>query len=55
MGETTPGISKIFEQKVTSSLQGYIDKACSKTGKFHTDIIWTAYYSLRTSDTYVSD
>ena len=45
----------IFEKKITSSLQGCIDKARSKTGKFHNDRIWTAYHSLRTSDTYVSD
>ena len=45
----------IFEKKVTSSLQGCIDKASSKTGKFHSDRIWTAYHSLRTSDVYVCD
>lgn len=45
----------IFENKVTSSLQGCIDKAISKTGKFHSDRIWTAYHSLRTSDVYVCD
>ena len=45
----------IFEKKVSSSLQECIDKAYSKNRKFHTDRIWTAYHSLRTSDTYVSN
>ena len=45
----------IFKKKVTLSLQGCIDKASSKSGKFHSDKIWTAYHSLRTSDVYVCD
>ena len=47
--------AKIFEMKVESSLQECVDKAVTTTGKLHSDRIWTAYHSLRTSDVYVCD
>ena len=43
----------IFEKKVVSSVQNCVDQARSASGKFHSDRIWTAYHSLRTSDVYV--
>ena len=45
----------IFEQKLVVKLQECVDKAHVASGKMHSDRIWTAYHTLRTSDVYVCD
>ena len=47
--------AKIFEQKLVVKLQECVDKALAASGKMHSDRIWTAYHTLRTSDVYVCD
>ena len=47
--------AKIFEHKLVVKLQDCVDKALVASGKMHSDRIWTAYHTLRTSDVYVYD